>query len=413
MSLPDFEALLKRAIGLDASTIGSSSVVRAVAIRMSANSNDSPEDYYRLVLQSSSELQQLIEAVVVPETWFFRDREAFIAMKSFACERRRLVQGPFHVLSIPCSTGEEPYSMAMALLDAGFTSEQFRIDAADVSARALAFARRAVYGRNSFRGSSLGFRDHHFSTTAAGYELKEDVRASVRFEHGNLFDQGLLAARAPYHAVFCRNLLIYFDADGKDKAVRALDRLLDPNGMMFVGPSESSLLLDNGYVSARIPLAFAFRKQNATEPMKARPAVLLPKSGMSASPPPLPVSPRTSAERATPLFNPPEPLQPRTPIEDIRRLADEGRLVEAAVRCEEHLRGEGASPEVLLILGLVRDALGEGKLAAECYRKALFLDPNHAQALIHLALLHEKAGNVADAKILHERLQRLKQRSAS
>src|SRR5882757_9223554 len=164
MDYAPFEALLKQAMGLDAASIGASAIEHAV--------------------------QALIETVVVPETWFFRDREAFAALARMAFEewlRTRAehmqhmqdTQDMMRLLSLPCSTGEEPYSMAMALLDAGFPANRSHIDAVDISARALAHARRAVYGRNSFRGDRLDFRERYFEATAQGLHLSDVVQQQV------------------------------------------------------------------------------------------------------------------------------------------------------------------------------------------------------------------------------------------
>src|SRR6185369_5176323 len=99
--------------------------------------------------------------------------------------------GVLRVLSLPCSTGEEPYSVAMALLDAGFPAERFRVDALDISLRALAFARRGVFGRNSFRGGDLEFRERHFTAAGAGWQLGEVARQPVEFRQGNVLDTHL------------------------------------------------------------------------------------------------------------------------------------------------------------------------------------------------------------------------------
>src|SRR6266446_6784075 len=108
---------------------------------------------------SSEDLQALVEQIVVPETWFFRDVQPFrFVGRWVATEAAR--SGPervFRVLSIPCSTGEEPYSIAMSLLDRGVPAGSFTIDAADVSRRSLAHARAGRYGKRSFRGNALGF----------------------------------------------------------------------------------------------------------------------------------------------------------------------------------------------------------------------------------------------------------------
>ena len=136
----DLESLLRKAIGLDTNTIGSSAIDRAVRERAAACKLADARAYSELVNRSGPELQELIEAVVVPETWFFRDREAFAALVGMTQQDWLAAhpEGVFRVLSLPCSTGEEPYSAAMALLDAGFPRDRFQIDAVDVSMRAIA-----------------------------------------------------------------------------------------------------------------------------------------------------------------------------------------------------------------------------------------------------------------------------------
>ena len=98
-----------------------------------------------------------------------------------------------------------------------------------------------------------------------------------------------------------------------------------------------------------------------------------------------------------------------TGIDRARRLADQGHLVDAAAHCEAHLRQHGPSAEVFHLLGLVRDASGNAEDAAEQYRKALYLEPDHHEALIHLALLLRKRGDEAGAQRLQRRASRLHQ----
>ncbi|WP_419539740.1 CheR family methyltransferase, partial [Paraburkholderia bengalensis] len=280
-----FESWLLRETGIDASSLGVNALERAVlervrVTRLGADAHDTnaavdPADieaYWQQLTLSASERQALIETLVVPETWFYRDREAYVALARLANER--LVRDPLHVLrvlSLPCSTGEEPYTVAMTLLDEGIGESRFSVDAFDISARAIARARAGIYGRNSFRGHSLAFRDRHFTALHEGWQLSERVRQTVHFTHANLFDMQA-DAQAPYDFIFCRNVLIYFDRDAQDRAIRLLDASLAEGGTIFVGPAETGLMMRHAMNSARIPLAFAFRRSTPDELDTARAA---------------------------------------------------------------------------------------------------------------------------------------------
>lgn len=413
MTLPHFQQLLKQAMGLDAASVGISAVERAVQARLRACGLATPEDYLALVTGSRAELQQLVEAVAVPETWFFRDPRAFATMARFAVEQWLPAhpEGTLRLLSIPSSTGEEPYTMAMALLDAGFPSTRFQVEGIDISEKVLGHARQAIYGRNSFRGTDLAYRDRHFAPHGTGHRLSDTVRERVRLVQGNLLDPLFGATAQPYDIVFCRNLMIYFDPDDQARAVAVLRRMLADDGMLFVGHSESGLLLDKSFESARIPLAFAFRKSmgprgprlvKAPAPKVERPPVTpvpLPMRRSAVAPPRKAAAPRAAAARGAGPHG----------LAEIGRMADQGRLAEAAAACTAYLGWHGPSADALYLLGVISDAAGDPARAVDCYRKVLYLDPIHHEALAHLALLLERQGDRAGAERLQQRTLRLQQ----
>jgi chemotaxis protein methyltransferase WspC len=328
-------------------------------------------------------------------------------------------EGILQLLSLPCSSGEEPYSMAMTLLDAGFPANRFRVDALDISKRALARARSAVYGKNSFRGADLGFRDRYFEATAHGHRLSETVRQQVQFHQGNLFAAGVLPGVEIYDVIFCRNLLIYFDRPTQDRAIKVLERLLTAKGLLFVAPSETGLVLSHDFVSAKVPLAFAFRKAGVVlREAKPNPAHTVKRASarLSVALPIAPPSPMcTSLANGSAAAWLPASIDQRTELradlEEATGLANQGRFVEAATCCEEHLRQHGPSANAFHLLGLLHDSTGNQREASDYYRKALYLDPNHYEALIHLAFLMDKQGDTAAALVLRKRARRLEQKS--
>jgi chemotaxis protein methyltransferase WspC len=441
-----FETWLARETGIDASTLGVSTLARAVHERARATQAAPGEDafdaYYQLLTASPDERQALIETLVVPETWFFRDGEAFAALARLAAER--LVREPsrvLRVLSAPCSTGEEPYSIAMALFDTGIAAERFTVDAVDISERALAHARTALYGRNSFRGRALDFRARHFSETEDGWLLNERIRQTVRFTRVNLFEAATPGADAPYDFIFCRNMLIYFGRDAQDHAIRRLDAQLATGGTIFVGPAETGLMMRHPLSSARIPLAFAFQRALPDE-TAARAALTLPlcvpvtvpvPTARNAVPsePALPASRtrHTGTSAAAPLHTPPKLLSPRVPVaprttatqqsianqtatlEDAQRCADAGRLDEAEKLAHAYMKQHGPHADAFYLLGLIADAQNRSADARDHYRKALYLEPAHYEALTHLAALLDVIGDAAGAQQLMRRVERAKPRA--
>jgi chemotaxis protein methyltransferase WspC len=403
--------LLTQIMGLDAASVGPSLIERAVRQRQAACRLGDAHSYLRQLKGSSDERQALIEAVVVPETWFFRDRPTFAALGTLVTEGRIPVHadGVVRILSLPCSTGEEPYSIAMTLLDAGLAANRFKVEAVDISAQALERAVRGTYGGNSFRGSDLGYRDRHFVAAPQGFELRDLPRGQVSFRRGNLFDEILPAAADRYQVVFCRNVLIYFDRAGQDRAIGVLSLLLEEKGLLFVGSSETALLLDHGFASLELPLAFGFHQREAGRreasaglpPTLKRPSAARSRAarGPRASPrPPLRSAPRPQ------LVDP--PAETPKSLDQASLLADQGHLAEAARHCEAHLALHGPSARAYYLLGLVRDAGGHPAEAAELYRKALYLDPAHEESLAHLALLLDGLGDVRGARAAEGRAHR-------
>jgi chemotaxis protein methyltransferase WspC len=412
MGCAEIEALLKQSMGLDAATIGEGSVERAARARMAACRLPDVPSYAARLRESPAERQALIEAIVVPETWFFRDRDAFGALAHIA--REACGQDVMRLLSVPCSSGEEPYSIAMTLADAGISSARYRIDAADISKRAIELALQALYGRNSFRGADLGFRDRHFEAAERGYRLRADLRARVRFRQGNLLAEDFPFAGERYDVVFCRIVLIYFDRGAQDRAIGVLDRLLDDNGTLFVGSSETGLLLDHGFDPVRLPLAFAFRKPGRASARQAvcaarAPAKLPPRAWPKPVAASNPVRPdRSPAIRTGDPAGGSQQTQPASMLDEASRLADRGSLADAARLCVQHLHSHGPAAGAFYLLGLVREAAGAPRDAEAFYRKALYLEPDHQEALAHLALLRANRGDEAGARLLRERIGRLK-----
>jgi chemotaxis protein methyltransferase WspC len=407
MPWTDFKVWLKETMGLDSATIGPAAVERAVKIRMAVCALHDIAGYWNFVQASAIEQQELIEAVIVPETWFFRDRDAFAALArvfngDWLAAQPSNIQ--LRLLSLPCCSGEEPYSMAMALLDAGFPAARLRVDAIDISEQALAKARRGLYGSNSFRGHDLQFRERHFECIAGKWQLSEVVRKHVRFEWGNVLALDALKGEAVYDAIFCRNLLIYFDEDTQVRAVGVLSGLLRAEGVLFVGPAETGLMLNLGFASAQMPMAFAFRKPETKRPSQPAPRAAPPARSVVARLETAAAAVPSRAVHHTTISVPPPVVE--SDLEAVQRLADAGHFADAATAGEAHLNAHGPSAQALYLLGLIHGATGHRARAEDHFRKALYLQPDHLESLVHLASLLETKGDVAGSQRMRLRARR-------
>jgi len=412
--MEQIEKMLREKMGLDAASVGSGSIQRVIRLRMKGLGISDASAYRELVTRSRAEWEELVEAVVVTETWFFRDPEAFSVVAEAA---RASLPGPtLRVLTIPCSSGEEPFSLAIALRDGGVAAGRVRIDAMDISSRALARARSGVYLKNSFRGKDLAYRDRYFHSTKGGFVLQPEIRNSVNFIEGNLLNSDFVAGQQNYDFIFCRNLLIYFDRPTQQKALEKLDALLAPSGILFVGPAEQPLALEYGFVSANYSKAFACRRPGAARQLEEK-----VEAWQIQSPAPVsfshvsdtrPIADTIDLAAIGRTPGQPEGLALTTDLETASRLADAGRLKDAAAICERHLGSDCDSAQGWYLLGLIRDASGDIS-AVDCYRKALYLKPDHYETLLQMAMWLQKNGDSARARTFKARAERAKRDTAN
>lgn len=375
MPVSDFESLLKQTVGLDATALGRAVIERAVSDRIAASGLHQWRDYLEHARSTEDELQALLDAVVLPENWFFRDRVAFESLGRLAvqCWLTASHGDYLRLLSVGCGSGEEPYSMVMELLDAGFPAERIRIDAIDISSQALARARQAVYGKESFRGNDLRFSERYFITGPEGFKLDAKVRQAVNFFRGNVLADTFLSGRGDYDFVFCRNLLFYFDAATRARVAGALHEALGKNGVAFVSSSEAELLTKPSFVPVEIPGAYAFLKAGKNQVRSAtQTARTLRTQVMSPSP--------DKAGKA------PKP-QIRSALDLAMRLAERGQWADVRRLCEAYVRDHGDSAQALYLLGRARDVEGELEAARGFYDRAIKLHPEHTLATLRLAQL--------------------------
>jgi len=206
------------------------------------------EEYYRMVIadRSGQRLRELLDAITTNFTQFFREPQHFQFLREHVIpELHRRGQRTFSLWSAACATGEEPYSIAITLLETplakGWKKE---ILASDISHHALALAKEGAYPEEALRGLDASIIRRYFSKEGERYRVKEPVKALVTFTTFNLLSEP--PWKEHFDVIFCRNVMIYFDRETRAKVVGNLLKALKPGGYLIVGHVEGFFGQRNG-----------------------------------------------------------------------------------------------------------------------------------------------------------------------
>jgi chemotaxis protein methyltransferase CheR len=199
------------------------------------------EDYYDLVLadRTGESLIALIDALSTNHTSFLREASHFDFLVTNVLPKLRK-RATIDIWSAPCSTGEEPYSIAVTLLEqlGSPPKPALRIRATDISTRALAVAQKGAYTTDRLVGLPMTLVKKYFTQAGPGsFQISPEVRKMVEFERVNLIEP--MRSGRLFPIIFCRNVMIYFDKTTQERVVHGLSRFLEPGGHLLIGHSES------------------------------------------------------------------------------------------------------------------------------------------------------------------------------
>lgn len=216
--------------------------------RLQALNLSSYEEYLYFLRYDSKrdmEMRVVFNQVTTNETSFFRDMSQLDAFSTGVTpkiiEKKGASNKMMRIWSSACSTGEEPYTLAMMLMEEGLIHRGWRIDilASDICDQVLTSAKNAVYGEYAIRNTPKRYLDKYFVKGNGGFSVKPDVKRMVRFTRMNLVDHLQMRMVKEMDVIFCRNVLIYFDDNVKRKVIGYFYDSLVKNGYLIVGFSES------------------------------------------------------------------------------------------------------------------------------------------------------------------------------
>lgn len=228
---------------------------RRLARRIEQHRLTSFEEYYHFLRydrKREEELAVLIDNLTTNETYFFRERAQ---LKAFSdeilpelrrtCANRKSIR----IWSAGCSTGEEPYTIAMLLLESGDWWRDWQVDilGSDINQRVLHTARKGVYKKNSHRATDPAMLQKYFVEEGGDYRIIDRVKQLVSFSSVNLLDPYKTSLITNMDVIFCRNVIIYFDKEAKKKVIESFYQKLRPSGYLLLGHSESLINISNAF----------------------------------------------------------------------------------------------------------------------------------------------------------------------
>lgn len=375
----------------------------------------------------------LLEAeITIGETFFFRYSEQFTALRGTILPdliASRRSERSLRIWSAGCSTGAEPYSLAILvreLLGEALSDWRVTITGTDISAEAIATARAAEYGRWALRTLPHDERLRYFThlppmpglRREGGFALRPEFREMVRFRQGNLMT--VMESPGPqeegFDLILCRNVLIYFDASTVSRVVQGLGRRLRPDGWLLLGHAEPNPTFSAFLDPVSLPGTVAYRPGGtlAADPPPpflpfippAVPLVPAPDPAPDGSwwdapsaPQPAPAPPPVpDRQEAAPSVPPPADGElPVDAVTRVRVLADAGETGAAWRALREALEHEPMNARLRFYEGLVAASLGREVEAERAFRAALYLDRSFVMAHYHLGSLLLGQGRRAEA----------------
>jgi chemotaxis protein methyltransferase CheR len=213
-------------------------------------------EYYHFLMYDKNrdqELNTVVDIMTINETYFFREEQQ---LKAFAEEilpllkARKKEEGKrsIRIWSAGCSTGEEPYTIGILIQQSGlFRGWDVEIFATDISHRVLQTARKGEYGKSSFRSTDAYYLEKYFTDVDGRKRINDSIRNLVNFGYLNLFDTDRICLVGKMDVIFCRNVIIYFDREGKKKVIRNFENRLVSKGYLLLGHSESLMNLSTAF----------------------------------------------------------------------------------------------------------------------------------------------------------------------
>ncbi len=389
-------------------------------------------DYFQILKGSEEEFRELISLITINETSFFRYFAQFEVFRNnilpdIIRRKEKIGNKSLRIWSAGCSTGEEPYTVALIILD-GFPeilTWNIEILGTDVSKKALSQAKEGFYHSRSLRITPQRYIDKYFEPSGDGFQIKDEVKRMVNFKYHNLVKEPYpLSVLGSWDVIFCRNVTIYFKPESTKRVVRKFYESLNDDGYLLIGHSETLYQISSDFVPIEINGLFVYQKQTQKSwltqlnnqyishlpSLRKAPVKLIE----------IPEEEKIEADeeienllgKAVELLNDGKNEEAKKLLKKIfkqdekifrvhlllaRIYADEGKFDQSVNYCHNALKINPMQAAPHYLLGLIYKKQGKITDAIDEFRKTIYLDENFALAHIHLAQILQLENKLDEA----------------
>jgi len=344
-------------------------------------------------VRGPSELDELVAEITIGETYFYRHREHFDALRDIVLPdviARNRASRAIRIWCAGCADGAEPYTLALLLkreMDYQLQGWEVDVLGTDINRHALARARQGIFEEWALRSTSEDVKRACFSRQGKRWQLAPEYKARVSFQYHNLVQDSfpsLLNNLSSFDLILCRNVMIYFGPDLMQRLVRQFQESLVPGGWLLVGPTEPNMTYFTSFHTVNAPGVTLYQKPKRAFPLPVPlasmtiPAIPAPSAALPASSP-------TSTPAAEPAG---------LTLADARRYADRGAWESANRCCEELLKKDNLTSVVHFYHALVLEQLRRHAEAERSLRRAIYLDRQAVLPHYYLGLFLQSKGDL-------------------
>ncbi len=388
--------VLEEEIGLDPESVGYKYIEKSINNTILKLGQIDEKEFYKEIIINKKSLEIFIEEIVVSETWFLRNRKSFNNLKIYL-NQYDVVNEKLKILSAPCSTGEEIYSIIFMLFESGISSANCNLAAWDINHLNLNKAKKAMYKKLSLKELNDTDIEKYFRKEENFYKIKDDyLQYKIDFKQINLTKK-IIEINEKFDIIFCRNLLIYLNENARKILLFNLEQLIKDNGILFVGESELNYFLNNGFdkidnntSTACIPSFKEKRKKTILINKQFKKEIKKDNLVINLS-----------------VDNENKTKEKNNLDLELQNLISLNKLDKAELICQENIIKNKLEWKNYFWLGFIFFIKEDYNKSKDYFLKALFLNPLEYDTLIYLSLIENKEGNLEKSDLYKKRAKKI------